>query len=83
MKLLEKLLQQAETELKEKLEEFKPDTGVDFENSKTELDMCKSLYQLVIKQGKMISYLAAKVESLEVKINLIKLPTDCSETVDK
>lgn len=83
MKLLEKLLQQAETELKEKLEKFKPDTGVDFEDSKTGLDMCKSLYQLVIKQGKMISYLTAKVEILEAKTKLIKLPTDLSETVDK
>lgn len=83
MKLLEKLLQQAETELKDKLEKFKPDISAGFEDSKTELDMCKSLYQLVLKQGKMISYLTSKVEILEAKTKLIKLPTDSSETVDK
>lgn len=83
MKLFEKLLQQAETELKDKLEKFKPDISAGFEDSKTELDMCKSLYQLVIKQDKMISYLAAKVAILEAKTKLIKLPTDSSETVDK
>lgn len=83
MKLFDELLYQTETKLKEKLEEFKPDTGVDFEDSKTELDMCKSLYQLVLKQGQMISYLTAKVEILEAKTKLIKLPTVFSETVDK
>lgn len=83
MKLFEKLLQQAERELKDKLEKFKPDISADFEDSKTNLDKCKSLYQLVLKQGKMISYLTAKVEILEAKTKLIKLPTDSSETVDK